>query len=305
MGFTAGQVAQALALSDNNSDTALELLLAGAFEEAGEATPPLFATPSATGVVVSQCTISQYSLQGGHSACTVISTMLASEALRALQPPGRNSSNQLVDLCHLFQDVITRGASLALSNASFQHMSCEEALLLLPSSSAGAVQCGAVLQGLLHQRGCFADILRRAREGAGGQPVAIVLTKPPESVCVVLTPSRCFLFDSHSRPSEGLSNAYVVEAPSEQELLSRLAALFPPFPAQGMGEMQMLVYNGIDATVFVLPPSLPSPSPSPPAPPSSSSSSSSAAAGAAAGAGAGEGEEGWVVVPPPPLPQPP
>jgi hypothetical protein len=292
MGFTAGQVAQALALSDNNSDTALELLLSGAIEEAGEATPPLFAAPSATGVVVSQCTISQYSLQGGHSACTVISTMLASEALRALQPPVSNSNNQL-DLCHLFQDVITRGASLALSNDSFQHMSCEEALLLLPSASGhtDAVQCGAVLQGLLHQRGCFADILRRAREGAGGQPVAIVLTKPPESVCVILTPSRCFLFDSHSRPSEGLSNAYVVEAPSERELVSRLAALFPPFPAQGLDEMQMLMYNGIDATVFVLPPSLPSPSP--PAPPSSS---------AAAGAGAGEGEEGWVVVPPPPLP---
>ena len=295
MGFTAGQVAQALSFSDNNSETALELLLSGAIEE-GADPPAAAAVSSASDVVVRQCKISQYSLQGGHSACTVISTMLASEALRALQQPPRNNP---LDLCDLFQDVITRGAALAASNDSFQHMSCEEAVLLLPPSCAGAVQCGAVLQGLLHERGCFADIFRRAREAAGGAPLAIVLTKPPESVCVVLEPFRCLLFDSHSRPNQGLGNAYLVEAHSEQEVLARLVALFPPFPADDLDEMQILMYNGIDATVFVLPsPPLPPPAPAP-------ASASGAGAGAGAGAGGeGEGEGEWVVVPAPPLPEP-
>jgi hypothetical protein len=296
MGFTAGQVAQALSLSDNNSETALELLLSGAIEEGAD--PPAAAAAaasSASDVVVRQCTISQYSLQGGHSACTVISTMLASEALRALQQPPRNNP---LDLCDLFQDVITRGASLAASNDSFQHMSCEEAVLLLPPSCAGAVQCGAVLQGLLHERGCFADIFRRAREAAGGgAPLAIVLTKPPESLCVVLEPFRCLLFDSHSRPNQGMGNAYLVEARSEQEVLARLVALFPPFPADDLDEMQILMYNGIDATVFVLP--------SPPLPPPAPAPAPASAPASVAGAGAGgEGEGEWVVVPAPPPPEP-
>jgi hypothetical protein len=241
MGFTAGQIAQAMALCDNNSETALELLLSGAIAD-DEGLPPL---PAGSQPMVRQCTISQYSLEGGQSACTVISTMLATEALRALTRPQCNN----VSLVELFQDTIQRGVALAVSNDSYQHLSCEEALLLLPAESR-LVQRGPVLQGLLDQPGCFADILRRARAAAGSDVLAVVLTKPPESVCVVLSPTTSYLFDSHARPSLGLSCAYVVESPSEQAVLERLVGLFPPFPVDDLDEMQRLMYNGVDATVF-------------------------------------------------------
>jgi hypothetical protein len=86
--------------------------------------------------------------------------------------------------------------------------------------------------------------------------VAVVLTKPPETVCLCLPPEggfgRFVLFDSHPRP--GLPNAYAVECGSVGELLARVREVFPPLPPEGGGEealMAVMMYNMFEGTFVV------------------------------------------------------
>lgn len=87
--------------------------------------------------------------------------------------------------------------------------------------------------------------------------IAVVVTKPPETVCVLLPPtsappgSKFIFFDSHSRPQFGYSGAYMVLCNDEMGLVSRLQAVFPSLAMEGGGEdyMQMM-YNMFEGSVF-------------------------------------------------------
>ena len=97
-------------------------------------------------------------------------------------------------------------------------------------------------------------------------PVGIVITKPPESVCVVLPPPmpapgrsqyRFLLFDSHGRPEQlGVEGGYLAEELDAAGLAVRLRRLFVPLPpdpgARGGddGGAGAWMFDAFDAAVF-------------------------------------------------------
>jgi hypothetical protein len=109
----------------------------------------------------------------------------------------------------------------------------------------------------------FADC-RRAYTDAitstdNGTYIAIVITKPPETVTVILplVPGNnlpCALFDSHSRPQLGLTGAYLVTSAAERDIVHRLEMIFPAPTGEGFGEgfgggLMEEMYNTIEGTV--------------------------------------------------------
>ena len=78
----------------------------------------------------------------------------------------------------------------------------------------------------------FVEARRRAT--IADRHIGVVITKPPETICLILPPlsspaGKWLLFDSHSRPHLGLDNSYLVIADDEGTILRRLDELFPPF----------------------------------------------------------------------------
>lgn len=88
--------------------------------------------------------------------------------------------------------------------------------------------------------------------------IAIVITKPPETVAVILPLNSdgnlpCTLFDSHSRPQLGLSGAYLVTSSAERGIVERLEMIFPPTVGEGFGGGLMEeMYNTIEGTILYL-----------------------------------------------------
>jgi hypothetical protein len=94
--------------------------------------------------------------------------------------------------------------------------------------------------------------------------LAVVLTKPPETVLVLLpvppleTPRGSevedgwpfLLFDSHARPASHLAGAHLVAHTTLEALGMTLAALWPAMVIEDADPMQMLMYNTIEATVL-------------------------------------------------------
>lgn len=250
LGFQREACNMALDITENDQEAALELLLSGVLDETRDAQDsslvPKVSTMQSNEDIL-QCSISQYSLSGGQSACTIISMMIALEFLPRLltQPVQSNDTS-------LFASTIVRGAAMALDRNS-QHLSCEEVLTFLTPSNL-VHQSGITLQGVVSCYDWPKLIIDEARATvpATSSYIAIVITKPPESICIIVPPAssseRCYLFDSHSRPSLGLENAYIVST-SEESLCHRLVELFPPFPGE-LDEWQKLQYNCFDATVF-------------------------------------------------------
>jgi hypothetical protein len=72
-----------------------------------------------------------------------------------------------------------------------------------------------------------------ARSGVdAAYSLALVITKPPETVLLVLKDSggASVLFDSHSRAQRGVSGAHAVRFTNDRAAAAGLSALFPPTP---------------------------------------------------------------------------
>ena len=258
MGMDAETSRTALAMSDENVEMALELLLSGAISPHPPPMHPMLPQPprppppsSPTDERVEVCALSQYTFGGGgESGCTIISLLAA---LEFLPQPGSSSLPLSVSAAQ-YEGVIGRGAAMASQGQA--HLSAEE---VLPRMT-GLKQNGEVLSGLITAAGAYETLIDAAvAAAASGSPVnntycAIVLTKPPESVClsvplVPATTDRAYiLLDSHARPQLGLSGAYIVSTPSKESICRRLRLLFPPFPLPDLDEYQQLLYNGVDGT---------------------------------------------------------
>lgn len=81
-----------------------------------------------------------------------------------------------------------------------------------------------------------------ARKGHG---VAVVITKPPESVMAYFYGDRTLVFDSHSRP--GYDGAHILEFDSHEGAGDYLMKLFAVDPSVA----DVLLYNIFDATFLV------------------------------------------------------
>ena len=259
MGMDGEASRRALQVADGNVERALDLLLSGALEQERNSmgSPALHLSPGRPldGGSVHQCNISQYTFggNGGESACTIISVLAAHEFLQALHETVRGISNMTTR----FESVIARGAALS----SPAHLSAEEVLqspMFMPECKAHLQVCGLVLQGLITLPNAFASLINAARESSDtGAYAALVITKPPESVCLLIPPTAAgaqtdlnyYLLDSHSRPQLGLEMAYIVMSTKENIICERLASMFLPF-LDDLDEMQALMYNSMDGTVL-------------------------------------------------------
>lgn len=249
MGMDSESSRSALAMTDNSLELALDLLLSGAIG-GSRGVPPL--PPSSPAVPspyssscdekIEICGLSQYSLGGGaESACTIISLLSALEFL-----PSKASSPLEAVSAARYEGVIRRGGAMASQGQA--HLSADEALLQIP----GLKLCGTVLSALITQSGAFEMLIDSGRAAAAATAptnpyCSIILTKPPESVCLLvpLEPSseRAFyLLDSHARPQLGLDGGYVFTTHSKEALCHRLRDLFPPFPADDLDEYQVGIY---------------------------------------------------------------
>lgn len=197
--------------------------------------------------------MSQYSFgESGTSACTVIACSVIKLLLTRL-----DSGQDVPDVATLIQ-AVQSGVShyQTLPATSRSHLSVDE-LGSFMTQEVSAVG-GAPIQGLLTAPRCFQEMFAQARQmSAPEKHIAIVITKPPETVCVVLPPAnappnaRFIFFDSHSRPQFGFNGAYMAVCDSEAGLVSRLSTTFPPLQMDGGQEdyMQMM-YNMFEGSVF-------------------------------------------------------
>ena len=196
-----------------------------------------------------QSTLSQYALGAvGTSACTAIAAAAAATLLPLL-----DSGNPTPP--HVLDSIVTEGVQIA-SLGEGNHLDFATAFMLSGLDTVlRPLNLGAEAQGLLTTPNSLEDMCREARAQASSAPprpyLAIVLTKPPETICIFLPPpagGRFLLFDSHPRP--GVPNASLYEAPSLQALLQRVREVFPPLPTEAGDEenMVLMMYNTFDGT---------------------------------------------------------
>ena len=207
---------------------------------------------------VTELNISQYSFgESGISACTVI----ACSVVKLFLGKFKSSDNTIPSVSEL-TTAVEEGITCyrTLPTATRSHLSVDE----LGSFMSGTVQTigDSPIQGLLTTPNHFQDMFAQARSRADpDQYIAIVITKPPETVCVILPPAnlsseqgKYIFFDSHSRPQLGFSGSYMVECGDERGLISRLQAVFTPLVLEGGGvgqeEYMQLMYNMFEGTVF-------------------------------------------------------
>lgn len=165
-----------------------------------------------------------------------------------------------------------------------RHFAVDELLAFIPPNIrhvGSAPYQGFLSNQQTHFQQAFAEI--RLRAISLNSYIGIIITKPPETVCVILPPNRSsdlsaglsnglsgsssssrekyYLFDPHSRPQLGLEGAYLVSSEVEADILRRLNDLFPPLPddsydfddQQGAGTAPnwgAMMYNMFDCWTF-------------------------------------------------------
>lgn len=208
--------------------------------------------------------ISQYTFQEmGSSACTSIAFAGLSTILSRLD------SNMTVNDATFLSDAIICGVTNYSnetngSDTTF-HSSADE---LWEQSSVTLKQqiskVGESFQGLLTEENAFQSMISKVKEMTDidpGKHIGIIITKPPETVCIMIPPLNCdqtssktyAFFDSHSRPEYGITGSYCVTSNNLDSILLRLEVIFPSdngidFDANDT-YMQML-YTSFETTVF-------------------------------------------------------
>ncbi len=217
--------------------------------------PPVQLPPQPPGVLFSS--LSQYSLgDKGKSACTAIALCAAATLLPLLDANIQPPTPELLTHC------VMQGMQ-AMHTLGTAHTSCLEVWQANPQLAASltAFNIGAENMGSLTDDTGLEELCAQAwREGGvdGGRHLAIVLTKPPESVCLLLPPpgsgeqGRYRLLDSHPRPSR--ENAHMATLATLPELLALVRQVFPAFRvAQGdepWDEGELFMYNAFEGSFF-------------------------------------------------------
>lgn len=245
MGFPKQSCSIALNRSDQNVDRALDLLLSG---EDLNVIAPATQSASVGGGGVVQLEISQYTFSdAGSSACTAIALSAMKSLLTTL-----DTTNAL--------DITGDTLRISLSEAIFSGVSHFSSTAVARDRHASVDEiCVAMLenlnvitdvpaQGMLSDTNAFAVMFETVRQNSKDPTkyIGIVITKPPETVCVVLPPvghrstghqqGTYVFFDSHSRPELGFNGCYLAASLSEEDIIARLNTIFPSFSGFGVGD---------------------------------------------------------------------
>lgn len=267
MGFAPESVEAALAAANDNFEAALELLMSNALDGgagANEGGGTSAATFDFDATRVIRLESSQYSFDCGRSACT---TIACEAATRLLECESLDSMNE-----EILSDVLMAGVESYQSGGQVEHQACDEVLRRVPKYRR-SLEVLSEEQGLTTTRHAFREVIRSAVDHATSRsaPIAIIITKPPETVLVLVFPSsggddddegdregRVFhLFDSHPRPELGLEGAYLATFGSRGGLCGALRSLFPGVQLDDEGGMDAglaaSMYNTYEATCVARP----------------------------------------------------
>ena len=237
MGFHPSQAQEALAATSGDLEQAVNVLLGGVTVAAQPASQSLLVT----------CDTSQYSVNHGRSACTCIALMGAALFLQ---------SNQKTVTSELLNSMVHQGVETYQQlpvSGEVEHLSPEEVLQqhiveeFKPLSLQGGVRQGYLCGQENHPLGLHA-LLHACQVDASQQWVAVLITKPPETVVVLLPPTPAgeyILLDSHPRP--GLDTAYARIHSSLQDLVQSLEAIYPVTDlGPDVPEIMAAMYNSFD-----------------------------------------------------------
>jgi hypothetical protein len=248
MGFEAIKVQEALNAVNGNVDQAVHVLLGGAIPPQQQQQQQQQLESSS----LIHCAKSQYSGENGRSACTCIALMGAALFL---------SSGETISVSsELLENMIDMGVAayqqLPVSGTNVEHLSAEEVLQskAIEQFKSLVLMEGGVRQGVLsgqaanHPLGLGAILQECLSPDTW---VAALITKPPETVVVLLPPTsqasgEYILLDSHPRP--GLSHgSYARIHASLEDLVQSLQAIYPVTElGNDIPEMMAMMYNSFD-----------------------------------------------------------
>ncbi len=194
--------------------------------------------------------------EGGSSACTAIALSIVVDLLKHVQHRSMQSLSQ-EELQNALVEGVVKYNELN-STGDTRHFSVEE---LQPLFSDSLVPLNTA-QGVTTDKDAFRNLLQSAANyTAAGNYIGIVITKPPETVCIVIPTDtsipityqsmRYALFDSHARPQYGFDGAYLLLSDTEGEVIDHLMRLFPGLEGGG-GSVYEMMYNMFEATIFSL-----------------------------------------------------
>ena len=230
--------------------------------------------------------VSQYSESLGRSACTAIALTMASKFLK-MMAINNNTPASIITTTFL-SDSIQEGIQIysTLSSSSndatgVEHSSVEELIRACSRESNGSSAREVIIstiqqfdfsprQGILsnisdNRMGLEAVLSQCQADAIDSQAyIAVVITKPPESVLVVLPPSTSsasgsnssyILLDSHPRPQQLIphcpSGSYALFHPTLSSLVSSIKQIFPVTElGNDIPEMMAMMYNSFDAYPF-------------------------------------------------------
>jgi hypothetical protein len=254
MGFELSEAQRAIEACDGNADRAVEYLLTGSGggglsssdgSDAASGSVPFSASAlSIPGTLISG-PISQYNVEHGRSACTCIAL---TGATNFLNDPSSLSPEFLQ---HMVQDGVTAYLQIC-QTTNVEHMSAEEVLAqkifplkLLPDG----MQQGIVSNDDDHPLGLKAMLLGCVGRSPANQWTAVVITKTPETVVVLLPPpgEKFWLLDSHPRPQLNAGHAYAKAHSTLEELVQTLQVIFPVTDlGPDIPDMMVMMYNSFD-----------------------------------------------------------
>jgi hypothetical protein len=205
-------------------------------------------------MVVANC--SQYSFDGGQSACTCMALEIAQGLVMSDEPTSALSSTFL-------DGSLRRGVEIytTIMTSSTEHMSAEDAWTQFSNLKLK----GEIVQGVLfhdpsHPQGLLSLLRGRCAiasedEQHGNDWVFVVLTKTPETVLLCLSRRDGYwLIDSHPRPNTwpDAVNAYAKHHASLEKMVESVNLIFPIVDlGPDVPELMSVMYNSFDLYTFV------------------------------------------------------
>ena len=202
--------------------------------------------------------ISQYSFPNGSSACTAISSMVLGEFLYRLDVGEVDESmHDPSKLCgYLIESVNEYQKFKDFSKLNSDHLSVDEFFTSTEHLWTKLNKIGGFHQANLQDSFVYRNLINSIIPSCDSKKhIGIILTKPPETIFIILSPSsgpskHYYLFDSHSRPQLGIEGAYLYSSEHLPDIVKRLEIIFPTLEMHSGESLDNLMYNFIEATVF-------------------------------------------------------
>lgn len=267
MGFDQELSAAALAVSGGNVESAINYLTDETAEAVLRAEVVSRLSSSAAGggsmdsnrrmrkpMIVANS--SQYSYDGGQSACTCMALEIAQGLVMSDEPASALSSTFLDRSLRRGLEIYT-----TILTSPTEHMSAEDSWTQFSNLKLqGEIVQGVLSHDPMHPQGLRSLLSGRCSsatqdEHHGNDWVFVVLTKTPETVLLCLSRRDGYwLVDSHPRPNiwPDAVNAYAKHHASLEEMVASVNLIFPIVDlGPDVPELMAVMYNSFDLYTFV------------------------------------------------------